>query len=206
MPVVLCTAAQPGRAGLRRRSPGVRVAYVQVAGGALPVSLSDTVRRCSERGLIERRLRRRAVPRRGRAVRDGGRGALAGRRRRATTRPSARSARASSGPARGSATARSRSRTPRTPRPRSADGRCWPCDARTPIRASATAASRTTRRPCSTCALGGGRRAGRRATATAGRRRAPGCRSRTWAAAPTRIPRSSAPPTPPGVVARGLLG
>ena len=32
---------------------GVRVAYAQVAGGALPVSLSDTVRTLKERGLIE---------------------------------------------------------------------------------------------------------------------------------------------------------
>ena len=32
---------------------GVRVAYAQVAGGALPVSLSDTVRTLRERGLIE---------------------------------------------------------------------------------------------------------------------------------------------------------
>ena len=36
-------AAQPGRARLRR-ARRARVAYVQVAGGALPVSLSDTVR------------------------------------------------------------------------------------------------------------------------------------------------------------------
>ena len=52
LPVVLCTVhsqVAPVCAGLA----GVRVAYVQVAGGALPVSLSDTVRTLRERGLIE---------------------------------------------------------------------------------------------------------------------------------------------------------
>ena len=52
MPVVLCTVhsqVAPVCAGLA----GVRVAYVQVAGGALPVSLSDTVRLLRERGLVE---------------------------------------------------------------------------------------------------------------------------------------------------------
>ena len=52
MPVVLCTLhsqVAPVCAGLA----GVRVAYVQVAGGALPVSLSDTVRRLKERELVE---------------------------------------------------------------------------------------------------------------------------------------------------------
>ena len=39
------------------RSRGVRVAYVQVAGGALPVPLSDTVRLLKERGLVGRRDR-----------------------------------------------------------------------------------------------------------------------------------------------------
>ena len=38
--------AQPGRAGLRgmRRRHRLRVAYVQVGGGAIPVSLSDALR------------------------------------------------------------------------------------------------------------------------------------------------------------------
>jgi len=52
MPVVLCTVhsqVAPVCAGLA----GARVAYVQVAGGALPVSLSDTVRTLRERGLLE---------------------------------------------------------------------------------------------------------------------------------------------------------
>jgi len=51
LPVVLCTLhsqVAPVCAALA----GVRVAYVQVAGGALPVSLSNTVRALKERGLI----------------------------------------------------------------------------------------------------------------------------------------------------------
>ena len=51
LPVVLCTLhsqVAPVCAALA----GVRVAYVQVAGGALPVSLSDTVRLLRERGLL----------------------------------------------------------------------------------------------------------------------------------------------------------
>jgi hypothetical protein len=52
MPVVLCTVhsqVAPASAGLR----GTRVAYVQVAGGALPVSLSDTVRALRDRGYLD---------------------------------------------------------------------------------------------------------------------------------------------------------
>jgi uncharacterized protein DUF3866 len=52
LPVVCCTLhsqVAPVCAGLT----GLRVAYVQVAGGALPVSLSDTVRELGRRGLIE---------------------------------------------------------------------------------------------------------------------------------------------------------
>jgi hypothetical protein len=53
LPVVLCTVhsqVAPVCAGLR----GVRVAYVQVAGGALPVSLSEAVRVLKREGLLER--------------------------------------------------------------------------------------------------------------------------------------------------------
>ena len=52
LPVVLCTLhsqVAPVAAALE----GTRVAYVQVAGGALPVSLSDTMRTLRERGLLE---------------------------------------------------------------------------------------------------------------------------------------------------------
>jgi hypothetical protein len=53
MPVVCCSLhsqVAPVCAALE----GLRVAYVQLAGGALPVSLSDTVRALRERGLIAR--------------------------------------------------------------------------------------------------------------------------------------------------------
>ena len=53
MPVVCCSVHSqlaPVCAGL---GPGVRVAYVQVPGGALPVSLSDSVRELKARGLLE---------------------------------------------------------------------------------------------------------------------------------------------------------
>ncbi len=53
MPVVLCTVHSqlaPVCAGL---GGDLRVAYVQVAGGALPVSLSDAVRTLKERGLVD---------------------------------------------------------------------------------------------------------------------------------------------------------
>ncbi len=51
LPLVLCTVhsqVAPVCAAL----VGLRVAYIQVAGGALPLSLSDTVRTLHERGLI----------------------------------------------------------------------------------------------------------------------------------------------------------
>jgi Protein of unknown function (DUF3866) len=52
-PVVCCSLHSqlaPVCAGI---GSGVRVAYVQLAGGALPVSLSDAVRELRERGLLE---------------------------------------------------------------------------------------------------------------------------------------------------------
>jgi len=53
LPVVCCSLhsqVAPACAGL---GEGLRVAYVQVPGGALPVSLSDTVRALRERDLVE---------------------------------------------------------------------------------------------------------------------------------------------------------
>jgi hypothetical protein len=53
LPVVCCSLhsqVAPACAGL---GGGKRVAYVQVPGGALPVSFSDTVRALRERGLVE---------------------------------------------------------------------------------------------------------------------------------------------------------
>ena len=52
LPVVLCTLHSQF-AHVCAALAGQRVAYVQVAGGALPVSLSDTVRALKERGLVE---------------------------------------------------------------------------------------------------------------------------------------------------------
>jgi uncharacterized protein DUF3866 len=53
LPVVCCSLhsqVAPAAAGL---GDGRRIVYVQVPGGALPVSLSDTVRALRERGLVE---------------------------------------------------------------------------------------------------------------------------------------------------------
>ena len=53
MPVVLCTLhsqVAPVCAGLG----GLRVAYVQIPGGALPVSLSDAIRTLKRVGIVER--------------------------------------------------------------------------------------------------------------------------------------------------------
>ena len=53
LPIVCCSLhsqVAPAAAGL---GEGMRVAYVQVPGGALPVSFSDTVRALRERGLVE---------------------------------------------------------------------------------------------------------------------------------------------------------
>src|SRR4029079_4593814 len=53
MPVVCCSLhsqVAPAAAGL---GGGVRVAYLQLPGGALPVSLSNSVRVLKERGLVE---------------------------------------------------------------------------------------------------------------------------------------------------------
>jgi hypothetical protein len=53
MPVMCCSLhsqVAPACAGL---GPGPRIAYVQLPGGALPVSLSDTVRALRDHGLVE---------------------------------------------------------------------------------------------------------------------------------------------------------
>jgi hypothetical protein len=53
LPVICCSLhsqVAPACAGL---GEGLRVAYVQVPGGALPVSLSDTLRAVRERGLVQ---------------------------------------------------------------------------------------------------------------------------------------------------------
>ena len=186
--------AQPGRAGLRRARgcarrvrPGRRW---RAAGVALGHD-SAPARPRPPRACV----RRRAVPRRRRAVRVRRPPPSRGRRHRATTRSSARSVPASSGRDLGSATARSRSPTPPTRRPRSAAGPSSPSVPLRPTRANVTTASPTTRTRCSSShsamSICRPSRTGR-----GGRRPAPACRSRTWAAGETKIPCSSAPPMP----------
>ena len=53
MPVVCCSLHSQVAPAVAGVGEGVRVAYVQLAGGALPVSLSDSVRVLKGRGLVE---------------------------------------------------------------------------------------------------------------------------------------------------------
>lgn len=53
MPVVCCSLHSQVAPVCAAIGPGRRVAYVQLPGGALPVSLSDAVRALKERGLVE---------------------------------------------------------------------------------------------------------------------------------------------------------
>ena len=194
----LLLAAQPGRAGLRRARPGLRVAYVQLAGGALPVSLSDTVRALKERGLVDGD--RAVAPCFDGDVqcvigRFGARlGAARGpRRRRLRDRPRDRRYRLTL-----SATAASR--PPRRRTRRRARRACRSLAVRVSERGRARAPPRRlaphrgrARRSClrrrrssRTSGDGEGWRGGMRRAS----------RSRTWAAAPTRTRRSSRPPSP----------
>jgi hypothetical protein len=52
MPVVCCSLHSHLAAACAGLGEGVRVAYVQLEGGALPLGLSDTVRALTERGLL----------------------------------------------------------------------------------------------------------------------------------------------------------
>jgi Protein of unknown function (DUF3866) len=52
MPVVCCSLHSQLAAACAGLGEGVRVAYVQLEGGALPLGLSDTVRALRERGLV----------------------------------------------------------------------------------------------------------------------------------------------------------
>ena len=107
----VCAALGRGCGSRTSRSPG----------GALPVSLSDTVRELKARGLARGRRSRSAPCLDGDVrVRDGRVGARVGARRAASTPSCARSGPGSSAPARRSATAGSRRPTRRTPRARSA--------------------------------------------------------------------------------------
>ena len=101
MPVVCCglhSQLAPVVAGI---GPGVRVAYAQLGGGALPVALSDTRAAAEDAAAARDGDRRRAVPRRRRSGGDRRLGARLGEGTGASTSSSAGSGPASS--ARGSA-------------------------------------------------------------------------------------------------------
>jgi hypothetical protein len=53
MPVVCCTLHSQVAPAVAGVGEGVRIAYVQLPGGALPVALSDSLRALKERGLVE---------------------------------------------------------------------------------------------------------------------------------------------------------
>ena len=162
-----CTASwrrPPGRP--RRRAPGLRVGYVQTAGGALPGrALARRRRAARARAALRPRHRRRRLRRRARGDQ---------RCRRRSTRPPGRlgwdAAIVGPGPgilgsATRSATAAWRRSTPPTRRWRSACRRCSARGCRAATRARATAASATTPRRCCELLLGAGARAGPRGRA-----------------------------------------
>ncbi len=211
-----CTASSRRSA---RRCAGLRVAYVQLAGGALPVSLSDAVR-ALQRARAASRSRSPSAPcfGRGRRLRLASRRRSPWAQRRASTSPSARSAPGSSGTASafGHGGARRGRRGERGDR-RSAGGRSSPSASPTPTRASATAASPTTREPCSALPrrlavawpASLARRTGCPARGRGRRRLARGLRrasARAHGPRPgRRSVRSSPPPTRPGA-SRGSCG
>ena len=149
---VVCTGLHSQLAPVCAALAGRRVVYVQLGGGALPVSLSDTVRALKARKLLETAIAVVPVPRRRSPVRDGRLGPRPrrgprGRRRRLRDRPGDRRYRR-----RASATAAWRWRTRRTPPSRSAGARSSPRACRSATSAIAIAGSRTTHGPRSSCA------------------------------------------------------
>ena len=164
-PVVCCSLhsqVAPVCAGLGSEPA---VAYVQLAGGALPVSLSRTpCGRSATGGYLRTTVCGRAVLSRG-EVACVSTGFRAGRVRGwpgMQTSSSARSGPESSAPAPVSATVRWRPPTPRTRQRHSAGAPCSLRGSRRPTSASGTAASRTTRSRCwSSSGAGCSRLAGR---------------------------------------------
>ncbi len=160
MPVVCCTLhsqVAPVAAALA----GLRVAYVQVAGGALPVSLSDAVRELRSRGLVAETVAVAPCFDADLQCASVASALLVARARGAEVAiaavgPGIFGTGSALRPRRG----RSRGRRQRGAE-RSAGSRCLPSACRRPTRASATAASPTTRAPCSRCRRR--RRPGRRA-------------------------------------------
>ena len=191
----LLLAPQPGRAGVRgdRRRSARRVRPASRRRAAR-VALRRRARARGSRPAPHGHCRRRVRGRR-RPLRVDGIGPRVGEGGRVRRRRVLPSAPASSARDRGSGTEGSRRPRRRTQRRRSADGRSSPRGCRMRTSANATAGCRTTRKPCSRCVSARLRVAGR-ATPRAGARPATACRSRTWGEGPTRIPRSSPPPTP----------
>ena len=209
MPVVCCSLhsqVAPVCAGI---GEGVRVAYLQLPGGALPVSLSDTVRALKERGLVEVAV---AVG----ACVDGDvacvsiASGLAWAAARGFSVVVCADRPGSSERAALWVTAGWPPRTRRTRRPHSAAARFLPFASRAPMPALGIRASPITRARFSTsawarwCAPGPQVRALPRAssrtstsTSAAGARRRAAYRSSTWVAVPTMIRRSSPRPTRP---------
>ena len=204
MPVVACSLhsqVAPVCAALR----GLRVAYVQLEGGALPVELSDSLRELRREGLLEQTIGSGAcfggdvdcVERLLRA--RGGARARRGRHR-LRDRPRASSAREH-----GSGTA-AWPRPPRSPRrARSAVDPSSPFGSRRATHASAIAASHTTARRCSRCPAT--RRSWpRRPTRPAGAKRATGLTLSHMGRGPDDDPAFFAAAYAAGVRARSLLG
>ena len=116
-------AAQPGRSGVRRARRCPR-AYVQVQGGALPVSLSEPVSALQEACSAPRSRSRPVWTATSTALRSWSRRS-SGLRARTTTAIVSSVGPGSSAPAPRSDTARSRWQTWRTSRRRSTGGPCW---------------------------------------------------------------------------------
>ena len=161
-------APQPARARLRRARGASASTYVQLAGGALPVSLSDTVRALKARMLLDTAIAvspcldgdLQCVTAASALTLAAGSGAR--------TSWSAASARASSARGRSAGTAGWRSRTPRTPRRRSARARSWLRGSRSATSGRVTRVCRTTPARRSTSASTRCRSRGR--TGSTGRR------------------------------------
>ena len=209
-----CTASSPRSARASARACASRTSSSR--GGALPVSLSDSLRALKERGLVELAVAAGACFD-GDAQAVGRRlGACLGRQPTGSTRSSARSARGSSAPARRSATAAWPPPRPRTRPPRSAARRCSP--SRVPGGPARAAPGRLAPHARRARALprrrdrrlaGRARGPGLAAHARRGRRHrlaarpAQGCRSSTWAGGRTTTRGSSRPHSPPGSLRGG---
>ncbi len=194
MPVVCCSLhsqVAPVCAGI---GEGIRTAYLQLPGGALPVSLSDAVRALKERGLVEVAV---AV---GSCI-DGDVHCVSTASALSWTKAAGFDAAVCAiGPGivgtgtllghGGLAAAEAANTASALGGQPVVAARVSEADERERHRG----VSHHTQAVLALCSARSWSRT--RRTPRAGARRAPGCRSRTWAAGPTRIPRSSPPPMP----------